>query len=1354
MRRLIYIYLLLVIPLISIGQTKNKNFVITQKIRKEGLSPVDLINSNFPPLEVIEQISYFDGLGRPTQKIQVGISPKERDIISPIKYDATGRITKQYLPFTKANGGAFDNDVFAAQEFFYLTEGKIANTNFAYSEIKYDNSPFNKVVEISAPGYAWSMNQGHTQEMDYKLNDSNSEILFFTYDYTSGNGTSTGYHTAGTLKLLEHFDEDDNKSVSFTDAWGKVITNAKIDNTGETQKVHTYYIYDDFGQLRYVIPPEGLKQLYATNGNYNFARNDAVCDDYFFWYEYDEKHRIIKKKEPGKDVIYIVYDELDRPVLTQDGIQRAYNRWSFIKYDKHSRPIQTGIHMVSGSLTTVQSNVNVFYSSAAVPNYEELISNQGLLEYSNVSFPTTNLQTTVYKEIYYDNYDFDITNSFPFVQEEQISSNVDRVKGYMTGSKTRILNSSPAEWLYNVYYFDEYGRAIQTITQNHLEGFDRFSSLIKFDGQTTNSIHTHVIFDGDPTKEKITIQYRDYGYDHAGRLMTVDHTVNNGSPVRMVSNSYNELGQLVEKNLHDMQEEGCLQSVDYKYNIRGWLKRINSANLNNNNNLIDLEEIVAATEQVDGMRLDTIIFEVASYKNGVVSSLTIEVNDSKSLQISKIDDPTDIRYCNVGESSSFEIYDNIIDIGEFTALHERLGQQITLNMGQLMFSESFDRQTMLVAVNDKVVAQLEELKIKDELLITAITRQVSNYFAKRIDIVYFNEDNNDLFGMDLYYNEGLSDLEGHMLFDGKISGMQWQTTVNSGIRAYGFQFDELDRLTQAKYGEYTNYNWDMENKFGLNINQYDLNGNIEELERYGVVGNSGGNDLYGLMDNLEYFYNGNQLDELNDFVTNLTFESNDFRDNGSNTTGEYGYDANGNLIKDDNKGITNIEYNYINQPELVEFGTTKKIEYLYTAEGAKLQMKIIDGTNITTLDYSSGFVYTNELVDYILTEEGRLTPSSGSNPFVYEYFIKDHLGNVRVSFSDYNNDGVGEILQENHYYPFGLTFGGLDYVSPISSENLYQYNGKENQQAHNLAWVDYGFRMYDPQIARWHVVDALAEKYFDLTPYNYVGNDPIGRYDLLGLDMAAFDIKQQNGSRRIGPGSGNHWSDPGRSERDNFVLGGEAAFDRMYGEGAFELGYAIWSHPKASILWRSGQINMEMVSKDNGKFWDPIAGEEVYRNTYSKEGVYYADIYYTGGYIDLTYNGGSAGGGDNSGLTLNEAATGVSAMSLSNSVKGNLVEWGMEGANWGKTGARYMKVVRGAGIAGTVFGMGVSTYNIVSDVQAGNAVNSWDVADLSVGAAGLGATIFLASNPVGWAIAGGATIYFGARFVYDISTKP
>jgi len=138
--------------------------------------------------------------------------------------------------------------------------------------------------------------------------------------------------------------------------------------------------------------------------------------------------------------------------------------------------------------------------------------------------------------------------------------------------------------------------------------------------------------------------------------------------------------------------------------------------------------------------------------------------------------------------------------------------------------------------------------------------------------------------------------------------------------------------------------------------------------------------------------------------------------------------------------------------------------------------------------------------------------------------------------------------------------------------------------------------------------------------------------------------------------------------------------------------------------------------------------------------------------------GDLADGGElaNNEITLNETATGVSAIGFSNSVKGYILDWGMQGANWGKTGTKYIKAARGTGIAGSVFGMGVSGYNMYTDYSQGgiNAVNGWDIADFGVGATGLGATIFLSSNPVGWAIAGGATIYFGARFIHDISTKP
>jgi RHS repeat-associated protein len=126
---------------------------------------------------------------------------------------------------------------------------------------------------------------------------------------------------------------------------------------------------------------------------------------------------------------------------------------------------------------------------------------------------------------------------------------------------------------------------------------------------------------------------------------------------------------------------------------------------------------------------------------------------------------------------------------------------------------------------------------------------------------------------------------------------------------------------------------------------------------------------------------------------------------------------------------------------------------------------------------------------------------SGAGVFEQEYVLRDHLGNTRVSFKDVGNDGVintADIKQVNHYYPFGLNMEG-NWQGGLYGQNKYQYNGKEWNDDFGLGWNDYGFRMYDPEIGRWSVIDALSEKYSGYSQYNYVKNNPVRNIDLLGL---------------------------------------------------------------------------------------------------------------------------------------------------------------------------------------------------------------------------------------------------------------
>ncbi|MEM9884715.1 MAG: RHS repeat-associated core domain-containing protein [Bacteroidota bacterium] len=139
------------------------------------------------------------------------------------------------------------------------------------------------------------------------------------------------------------------------------------------------------------------------------------------------------------------------------------------------------------------------------------------------------------------------------------------------------------------------------------------------------------------------------------------------------------------------------------------------------------------------------------------------------------------------------------------------------------------------------------------------------------------------------------------------------------------------------------------------------------------------------------------------------------------------------------------------------------------------------------------------------------------NTFQYEYTLKDHLGNNRVTFADSNNDGnatESEILQESHYYPFGLTFDRLS-VTNSGTRNDYMYNGKELNDDFRLGWSDYGARMYDATIGRWNGVDPLAEEFAPWSPYSYSFNNPIRFVDPDGRAPEEYPIiritKQKTG---------------------------------------------------------------------------------------------------------------------------------------------------------------------------------------------------------------------------------------------------
>ena len=228
-----------------------------------------------------------------------------------------------------------------------------------------------------------------------------------------------------------------------------------------------------------------------------------------------------------------------------------------------------------------------------------------------------------------------------------------------------------------------------------------------------------------------------------------------------------------------------------------------------------------------------------------------------------------------------------------------------------------------------------------------------------------------------------------------------------------------------------------------------------------------------------------------------------------------------------NKGISEIKYNYLNLPTEVIWNSSKRIQYAYDANGVKLRKVVTDGTRVTTTDYLGGFQYKNNDLQFFPTSEGYVNvvtnKVSGGRTYNYVYNYTDHLGNVRVSYAWDDTESKLKVIEENHYYPFGLKHTGYNDltlgVEIVNSSDVrvgigvvnmqtsgsdsynYKYNGKELQEEFNINLYDYGARNYDPAIGRWFNVDPLAEKYITNSPYTYVLNNPIFFIDPDGMQV-------------------------------------------------------------------------------------------------------------------------------------------------------------------------------------------------------------------------------------------------------------
>ena len=207
------------------------------------------------------------------------------------------------------------------------------------------------------------------------------------------------------------------------------------------------------------------------------------------------------------------------------------------------------------------------------------------------------------------------------------------------------------------------------------------------------------------------------------------------------------------------------------------------------------------------------------------------------------------------------------------------------------------------------------------------------------------------------------------------------------------------------------------------------------------------------------------------------------------------------MVSDANKGITGITYNHLNLPTTI--GTDSgNISYVYDAMGIKLEKTVSVGSSVTS--YAGNYVYQNSVLQFMSHPEGYATPNGmGGYDYVYQY--KDHLGNIRLSYTDDpSNPGTPTIIEESNYYPFGLKHKGYNgSTSPLGNDvaQKWKFGGKEYEDGFNesIATYDFGARNYDPALGRWMSIDPLTEEMRRHSPYNYAFDNPVYFIDPDGM---------------------------------------------------------------------------------------------------------------------------------------------------------------------------------------------------------------------------------------------------------------
>ncbi len=525
-----------------------------------SLSAIDMAAILRNPSLAQVQRDYYDAMYRPYMNIVYHNTPERHNTATLAEYDCYNRPTRQWLPIA-VEMSHLTPTTFKGNATQFFSEDSKPYTETLYSTTTWSNDAIrNEPVGVRQAG----KDMGSRMQALSSRSNRRSEVRRFSVTST-GTLRCNGYYPDSTLLVQRVTDEDGKYRTIYTSQQGQTIMERYGDDAD------TYYVYNLLGQLSFVLPPLAADAL--SDGTY--PDTVEVLRQYAYVYRYDERGNLIYKRLPGCEPVLMVYDRTNCLVLSQDGNQRVRGTyWTSYKYDYLRRLIYTA--EVNTGSNDYQDNLNSFRNWYVIERFsaeslKNLLSNTGYSRNFYHIHPTRLLTVN-----YYDNYDFltllpdSIRTHFEYISIPNVSR-CSKTMGLLTGTRTYYLDGS-GDYSTTVYYYDYRGREIERLSSNHLGGYDITKTTYNFSDNIVDTWASQSTANGVQTDE-----HYHYTYDHANRLLTTTYTYNNEAPIVLQSFSYDELGRVRKRAIHD-----AIDSICFSYNIRNQLTQIRSTGYTQN----------------------------------------------------------------------------------------------------------------------------------------------------------------------------------------------------------------------------------------------------------------------------------------------------------------------------------------------------------------------------------------------------------------------------------------------------------------------------------------------------------------------------------------------------------------------------------------------------------------------------------------------------------------------------------------------------------------------------------------------------------------------------------------------------